>query len=302
MMKSVLEQTFEDFELLIVDDGPTDSTLEIAKALERSDHRIRVLTRVNGGIAAARNTAMTSARGRFCALLDSDDLWMPGYLEAQLPLFDQFRVDVVSGNALNLGGSLDGRPLHADVSTIRTITLKDMIEHEDAVCILSVFRREVYETIGRFDECLRRNEDYQYWIRAAHRGFRFLENPVPLGFYRRRPDSVSADELLMLSGIINVLTQARDLCQDRPAECAAVERQLMRFESERLLLMAKIDLTRRQYEAAARGFEARYRLSRTMTAGLLAGMSRSVPQLLRWGYRVRQALRATERVIRSVSV
>src|SRR2546427_10997102 len=120
---SVLTQSYADLELLIVDDGSTDTTLELARELERADSRVRVLSRPNGGIAAARNTAMAAARGRFFALLDSDDLWMPRYLETQIAIFDRFGADVVSGNALNLGGAFDGQPIHANVTRYRTISL-----------------------------------------------------------------------------------------------------------------------------------------------------------------------------------
>ena len=97
-------QTFDDFELVIVDDGSTDSTLTMAKAFEARDRRIRVFTQPNGGMSAARNTALREARGRFFALLDSDDVWMPTFLETHVALFDRFGVDVVTNNALNLGG------------------------------------------------------------------------------------------------------------------------------------------------------------------------------------------------------
>src|SRR5690348_2692468 len=78
-VESVLAQTFKNFELLIVDDGSTDRTLELARQLERGDDRIRLLSRTNAGSAAARNAAMRHARGGFFAFLDSDDVWKPGF-------------------------------------------------------------------------------------------------------------------------------------------------------------------------------------------------------------------------------
>src|SRR5204862_1193754 len=127
-------------------------------------------------------------------------------------------------------------------------------------CIASMFRREVYETIGGFDERFDRNEDYQFWIRAAHAGFAFLENATPLALYRRRPDSVSADEMRMLTGIMRVLRYAGELCPDDPKVYAAIDRQMVRLEGERLRASAKTHLSRREYAAAAQNLEELHRL------------------------------------------
>ena len=94
-----------------------------------------------------------------------------------------------------------------------------------AIFIMSVFRRRVYEAIGGFDEALRSNEDYDYWLRAALAGFRFWRNDRPLGHYRRRDDSVSASDVNMLAGILRVYAKLRpQLAGPSGASCAALER------------------------------------------------------------------------------
>jgi glycosyltransferase involved in cell wall biosynthesis len=143
-IESALAQTFGDFELLISDDGSTDETLEVARGWERVDPRIRVIVAPNGGSATARNRAMKEARGSYFALLDSDDLWQPGFLAAQLAIFHQNPdADVVTANAYNMGGSSDGRPLKPVGVPCRKLTLLEIVENEDAICIMSVFRRAV---------------------------------------------------------------------------------------------------------------------------------------------------------------
>src|SRR5204862_4957644 len=118
-------------------------------------------------------------------------------------------------------------------------TLDRMLEDETAVFIMSVFRRRVYELIGGFDESMRTNEDYDFWIRAAIAGCRFRRNEEPLGRYRRREDSLSAAELLMLKGIIRVLRKPRPVLLNRPAELAIADSQLLRFETELLAAEAR---------------------------------------------------------------
>ena len=109
---SVLAQDDEDWELLIVDDGSDDATASIASAAASSDSRIRLLShQTSCGPAAARNTAIESARGRYIAFLDADDLWLPGKLSCQRTVMEASGATVVAGGYRRMSedGSLVGR-------------------------------------------------------------------------------------------------------------------------------------------------------------------------------------------------
>jgi len=291
---SAIAQSFTDFELLIVDDGSIDGTLALARHLAQRDQRVRVLMRSDrGGTAAGRNLAMRHARGAFFALLDSDDIWHPTFLQAQMEILRRLPdVDVVSGNAYNLGGGFDGQPLSSIALDPRPIRLIDMLEHENAVCIMSVLRRTVYDTIGGFDETMKVSEDYDFWIRAALAGFRFVQNPVPLADYRRRADSASSDEIAMLQGIVRVLRRTRAGCADLPDAVAAIDRQVARFEEQRLLARAKANLLCREFASAAHEFDALFGLRPSFVNGVMARVSRYVPSVLLWAYRTKSAIRS----------
>jgi glycosyltransferase involved in cell wall biosynthesis len=273
-VEAALKQSFPDFELLIVDDGSTDETPALARALAARDRRLRVLTGPNRGPAAARNTAMAMARGRFFALLDSDDIWTPEHLAEQLRLLESCATaSIVTANAINLGGPFDGQPLWSATSGVRTLTLQDIIEREDSVCIMSVFRREVFETIGGFDPLFTGNEDYEFWIRAACAGFLILQNRQPLGAYRRRDSSLSSDEVRMLKGILRVLKEADARLAGLTGAGAAARRQIHRFQKE---------LARAELRASVARIGARW------------------PELLVWVHRIWRAMNGTRRTRRKV--
>lgn len=294
-VRSVQEQTFSDFELLIVDDASTDETLETARQLMAGDDRIRAWTVPHGGPALARNAAMAKARGRLFALLDSDDTWTPSYLEEQLALLDCFRsASIVTANAFNRGGSFDGRPIWPVTPGVTELRLLDIIRREDSVCIMSVFRREVPDRIGGFDARFTGNEDYQFWLRAAAAGFGVLQNRQPLGFYRRRADSLSADDRRMLHGLIAVLADTAASNDLKEAERLAIARQIKRFRRQLVRTTVRECLDRRDPREAVQSLQAMSRMYGGRLMGLAASLASAWPQPLMWLYDARRALRAID--------
>src|SRR6185503_4285049 len=133
-----------------------------------------------------------------------------------------------------------------------------ILADETSIFIMSVFRRRVYDGIGGFDEALRSNEDYDYWLRAAMAGFTFWRNDRPLCRYRRRDDSVSAVEITMLAGILRVYAKLRPLLIGRPAELQSLDAQVARFERESLAAQARVALTAGDVATAAGHLSALY--------------------------------------------
>lgn len=291
-VRSALAQTFANFELVLIDDGSTDATVDCALAAAAGDARLTIVRRPTAaGASAARNSGLAVARGEFIALLDSDDEWLPEFLAVQLAAFTAYPdAAVVNANAVSVGGPLDGRPYRAVTDGCRRISFLDMIEQEDLVSIMSVFRRSLYEQIGGFDVSLPTNEDYEFWLRAAIAGYQFIQTPQPLVRYRRRAHSLSSDELRMLDGIVTVLARARAWCEPGSVESRAIERQIARFSRDALRIRAKAALRSRQFDEAARQFDA---LQHQYPAGAHAAMavvSRWAPRALWWADRLRSLL------------
>lgn len=164
---SVLGQSFEDFEVLIVDDGSTDETAEVVARYE--DPRVRYLAQPrNAGVSAARNRGLREARGDLVAFLDSDDEWLPGKLAQQVELFRRVPDDVglvYTGVECVLpdGRRRVDRP--EERGDVYRLMLGRNVIHGGGSNVM--MRRSVVATVGFFDEGLRAIEDYEYWLRVA---------------------------------------------------------------------------------------------------------------------------------------
>jgi len=170
------------------------------------------------------------------AFLDSDDEWDDTFLAEQIAILDaRPDVDVVIGNARNRGGSRHGQPSRPVRAEGLPITLAEILADETCLFIMTVFRREVVDTVGGFDPALLTNEEYEMWIRAALAGFTFTRHTKPLGWYSCRPDSLSSSDTRMLTGILRVYAKTRPMLPPgRPGspERAILDRQMARFEGE----------------------------------------------------------------------
>jgi glycosyltransferase involved in cell wall biosynthesis len=293
-IESVLAQTFCDFELLVVDDGATDGTAAIAESFVRRDSRVRLLQKTNGGLSSARNAALRRSTAPVIAILDSDDLWDPRFLEAQIELLAKRPdVDIVSGNARNLGGSAHARPARPFPDPRPDPGLLEILADEEAIFIMSVFRRRVYEVVGDFDETMRSNEDYDYWIRAAIAGFRFARNDRPLGWYRRRDDSLSASDARMLRGILRVYAKAAPLLSGNPEAIRIVESQIARFETERFAAEARDAIRAGDFQVARERLNVLRQRRGGATVRVAAILAQWSPGLLARAFRVRSRWQAS---------
>jgi glycosyltransferase involved in cell wall biosynthesis len=166
-IRSVLAQTFEDWELIVVDDGSTDGTEQGVRSF--SDHRIKYIRHErNRGGAAARNTGIRCARGEYVAFLDSDDEWLPGKLEKELDVFRDCDPEVglvYSGKII-----LDER---GKVLKVRMPTKAGWV-HEALLnwdfigsCSRVTVKKQVLDRVAGFDETFSNCEDHDLWLRVA---------------------------------------------------------------------------------------------------------------------------------------
>ena len=197
-VQSVRAQTFTDWELIIVDDGSTDGTAEVARRLAAEDPRVRVVTNPrNSGIAAARNRGLAaiSAGSDYVAFLDHDDVWMPEALGAlRAALVASARASAAHGTASGIDER--GAPVPVPPERLRRMGIIDghlaewprwrptelaNLVYEN--CIVStgsgLIRRKELESLGGFDLRAAPSDDHDLWIRLARRGgLAYLDRPV----------------------------------------------------------------------------------------------------------------------------
>lgn len=190
---SILDQTFKDFEFIIIDDGSTDETLKIINSYARNDDRIVVISKDNTGLADSLNVGLQMARGEWIARLDADDVAFSTRLERQIGFLNNHREIVLLGSGCTL---IDDKGLIIKnfkyPSVHRKIVKK--IEKMGSPFPHSsvVFKKEIVQSIGGYRNCFNGAEDADLWLRIAE-NYTIACLPVPLIKLRKHSESITAN-------------------------------------------------------------------------------------------------------------
>ncbi len=191
-IESALAQTLPPLEVLVVDDGSTDSSRAVAAAFAG---RVRVFSGPNAGPSAARNRGVREARGDWVAFLDADDLFEPGYLRAaDAHLAENANVGLLCSSVRILE---DGRPTSHVIrknSPGPAYSTAGLLEGDIGTICTPLVRRDLFLSIGGFDESFRANEDGHLWLRLS-RLTSVHQTREPLLLYRRHAGNSSGDVL-----------------------------------------------------------------------------------------------------------
>jgi glycosyltransferase involved in cell wall biosynthesis len=192
-LDSVLAQDHQAAEVIVVDDGSTDRTAEIAAA-----HPVQLLSRSRGGPAAARNSGLAAATGRFVTILDADDLWPPDRLSRQLAhLAAHPEQGIVLGLAEVFLSPDESRPAHDP-----GFAPGEQVAGHPATMLA---RREVFDVVGPFDETLRLSEDIDWLARASDAGIRAGRIEHTLLYYRIHAHNTSRHTQVNHAATLRVL-------------------------------------------------------------------------------------------------
>ncbi len=285
-VRSVLAQTFSDLELVVVDDGSTDGTPDVLRAV--SDGRLRCLRQENRGVSAALNAGIRAARGASIARLDSDDVWLPELLEIETAALDaRPEVGVVYARAQAM--DRDGAPLPCFWGSAERFPGEPLqsLLHGDFTCtVTSLARRACFERVGLYDESLRVGEDWHMWLRVArHFQFGFVDRV--LARVRRHEGNVTG----LRSPFYEDFIEGRTKVLDRVFRDGDLPAPILRLKSI-AYRNASIDaglhlLGRGEYRRALRAFR------RAVAAGAnpFAAAARIIASTLAWYVIGRQALK-----------
>lgn len=206
---SVLAQTRQDFEVIVVDDGSSDDTAKVVEAIAERDERVRVYRQANGGPSAARNRGISAGTGEYVSMLDSDDLWLPDYLAemgraldvdpaAGFAYTEAWELNELSDRFLKVTAMAHQNPPSETLPLERFVS--ELIQRNFVYNAVTV-RRSVLDKVGGYDLAMTHGEDYELWLRIATSGFNAARVPGPLAIKRDSPSSLSDDGAAMADGV-----------------------------------------------------------------------------------------------------
>lgn len=167
-VQSVLDQTCQDFEIVIINDGSTDRSVKAVEAI--NDSRIRLIHQENQGVSAARNRGIKEAQNEWIAFLDGDDLWEASHLEEVVKMMDKFPSEKVYVTSFEYSDkrAMFKHPRQEAIFKIENYFKEAMRENLMWTSIV-VAHRNCFEIVGGFNEKLNRGEDLDLWARLAKR-------------------------------------------------------------------------------------------------------------------------------------
>ena len=226
---SVLAQSYEDFELIVVDDGSTDDTPTVVSDV--SDHRVQYLRfPENRGANVARNAGIRAADGQYIAFQDSDDVWRPRKLELQVRTFERAPEDVgvvYTGYYRVSDGDRQYGPRGKE--TLSGDVHEEMLKGNGwfIPTAVAAVRQACFDAVGLFDERLQRLQDWEMWLRLSERyEFELVNKPLLEKPMEQDDVSLRSDTEAFIHGMELILSEYREEFRTHPDRLAQHQRQL----------------------------------------------------------------------------
>ena len=191
-IRSVLEQTYTHFELLVIDDCSTDNTANIVMDLASYDKRIHLISNAkNSGVSYTRMHGLKESKGSWIAILDSDDMWRPEKLEKQFSLQKLTHADLLFTGSDFMDA--DGKPIHWYLHAPYEVSYKQLLKQNVLSNSSALVRKNLYEKYYAVGDCM--HEDFAIWLKILEGGRKAYGVDEPLLIYRIAKSSKSGNKL-----------------------------------------------------------------------------------------------------------
>lgn len=208
-IKSIFNQTFKDFEIIVIDDGSTDDTKDVLKPFI---HQIQYIFKENGGVASARNVGIRMSKGKYIAFLDYDDIWLPNKLELQVQILDTCpQVGLVhTDNLFLINNETSSHTCKSKIKDKKLLSgriFKSLLMQKFFLTCSTVMVRKVcFDKVGLFDISLPPADDFDMWLRIT-KEWDCAYIDIPLVKYRIHSSNISRNHQKMHSATFAVLTK-----------------------------------------------------------------------------------------------
>jgi hypothetical protein len=284
-LTSVLAQTIDDYEIIVVNDGSPD-TPQLEKALEPYVNDIIYIRRPNGGPAAARNSGIREAQGEYIAFLDADDQWLPSHLAEMMDVLQHDpTLDLVYGDAVNFGDiSGEGTTMEANPSEGRANFESLVLCKCTVVGSTVVARRQALIDAGLFDESFVHSEDFDLWARLAYQGGRIDYRKQIHARRRIHRGNLTVDAIASFSGQAKALQKLMKELVLPESLKKDMQRELEKCDAAVALETCKQRLVARRYDEAVTELQRANAAYRSRKLQLVLYLMRAMPQLVRQMY------------------
>ena len=289
-LESVFAQTYPSYEVIVINDGSPD-TPALEKALEPYLERMVYIRQENGGPSAARNAGIRRARGAFLAFLDSDDSWNPEFLSSQMRCFEKNpKLDLVYSDFLYEGNSeYSGKSYMQMFPPRGRVTFENLMRREYLIFPSTVvLRKSAAIGAGLFDEAIRRSEDFDLFVRIAHRRGRIAYHGKVLARRLVHPASLSFVGARMQEAEDDVLRKLDKTLELTPYQRRLLRKRMLLPVARKQVVLGSDYLRDGNLAEAKTAYQAAFRLRPTAKLGLVLLGLRIAPGLTRdfvriWG-------------------
>ncbi len=247
-IESVQQQSYEHWEMLVVDDGSTDETAAVVRQYATAEARIRLISQPNGGVSKARNRGVEEAHGELIAFLDADDRWLPDKLAAHVEFMrshPQASASFARAELIQFDGTATRRTTH---NFVEQVAVQDVLYNNPTITTSNiVIYKSVFERLGGFDESMGHDEDIELLFRLTYRSDLALMglNRILLQ-YRLCENGLSSNLAKMEAGWMTLMEKARksapELIEQHYSAAHSAKLQYLARKSLRLNMPAAVGI------------------------------------------------------------